>query len=115
MSIAAELGKRIRFYRKELHLSQEQLAELCDFHPTYIGQLERGEKNATLESVCKLSQGLGISLNTLLEDIDMIDSSENNIPLNIYHKLMKLPEKQQRQVSSILSEILDLTQESNGK
>lgn len=113
MSIAAELGKRIRFYRKELHLSQERLAELCDFHPTYIGQLERGEKNATLESIGKLSQGLGISLNTLLEDIDIIDSSEDNIPLDIYHKLMKLPEKQQRQVSSILSDILDLTQSHN--
>ena len=43
-------------------LSQEELAELCDFHPTYIGQLERGEKNATLESVSKLSRGLGMSL-----------------------------------------------------
>lgn len=112
MSIAKELGKRIRFYRKELHLSQEKLAELCDFHPTYIGQLERGEKNATLESVSRLSQGLGISLNTLLEDIDILNSAEDNIPLEVYHKLMKLPEKQQRQVSSILSEILDFAQEN---
>ena len=47
MSIATELGSRIRAYRKQQHLSQEDLAELCDFHPTYIGQLERGEKNAT--------------------------------------------------------------------
>lgn len=112
MSIAKELGKRIRFYRKELHLSQEELAELCDFHPTYIGQLERGEKNATLESVSKLSQGLGISLNTLLKEIDSLDSAEDNIPLDVYHRLMKLSKKQQRQVSLILSEILDLAQEN---
>lgn len=111
MSLATELGKRIRFYRKELHLSQEKLAELCDCHPTYIGQLERGEKNATLESIIKISQGLGISLNTLLEDIDILDSDQGNIPLEVYHKLMKLPKEQQKRISSILLEILDLTQD----
>ena len=110
MSIATELGNRIRFYRKQQHLSQEELAELCDFHPTYIGQLERGEKNATLESINKLSRGLGISLNELLKDIDAIDSAADNVSLEIYHKLLKLPSQKQAAIASILSEIIDLTQ-----
>jgi transcriptional regulator with XRE-family HTH domain len=50
-SIAKAVGQRIRNYRTNLGLSQEKLAELAGCHPTYIGQVERGEKNATLESV----------------------------------------------------------------
>ena len=42
MSIASELGKRIRYYRKQRRLSQEELAELCDFHPTYIDGKGKG-------------------------------------------------------------------------
>ena len=49
--IAKIIGQRIRNYRTQKGLSQEKLAELAGCHPTYIGQLERGEKNATLESV----------------------------------------------------------------
>lgn len=108
MSIATELGSRIRAYRRQQHLSQEDLAELCDFHPTYIGQLERGEKNATLESINKLSHGLGISINKLLEDIDTVEDSPDNIPLEVYHKLMKLPKEEQLKIASILSNIIDL-------
>ena len=52
--IAKVIGQRIRNYRTQKGLSQEKLAELAGCHPTYIGQLERGEKNATLESVEKI-------------------------------------------------------------
>lgn len=40
--ISIETGRRIRMYRAQQHLSQEELAEKCGMHPTYIGQLERG-------------------------------------------------------------------------
>ena len=46
--IAKFIGQRIRNYRTQQNLSQEKLAEMAGCHPTYIGQLERGEKNATL-------------------------------------------------------------------
>ena len=43
--ISKIIGRRIRGFRKQKKLSQEALAEKCDLHPTYIGQLERGEKS----------------------------------------------------------------------
>lgn len=61
------IGQRIRNYRIQKNLSQEQLSELANCHPTYIGQLERGEKNATLESIQKVAQALNIPLSQLFE------------------------------------------------
>ena len=51
--ISKIIGQRVRNYRIDKGLSQEKLAELSGCHPTYIGQVERGEKNATLESIEK--------------------------------------------------------------
>lgn len=49
-NITKLVGTRIRGFRKEKRLSQEELAEKCSLHPTYIGQLERGEKNPPLKA-----------------------------------------------------------------
>ena len=68
--IAKAVGQRIRNYRTKKGLSQEKLAELSGCHPTYIGQLERGEKNATLESIERITAALGISLSKLFEKLD---------------------------------------------
>ncbi|MFC5405100.1 helix-turn-helix domain-containing protein [Cohnella soli] len=67
--ILALVGERIRNFRKEKGLSQEELAHLASLHPTYIGQIERAEKNVTLESLDKLTRALGISLETLFQHI----------------------------------------------
>lgn len=83
---------------------------MCDFHPTYIGQLERGEKNATLESVNRLCRGLGISLDELLKDIDTLNSSFENVALEVYHNLIRLPKSEQEKVASIVFEIIELIQ-----
>lgn len=108
MSIAVEVGKRIRFYRKKRNLSQEQLAEICNFHPTYIGQLERGEKNATLESIHRITQGLNISMSQFLENIDMIQEDKDHIPLQIYDQLLQLPEDKQQDIQKIFNGIIAL-------
>ena len=46
--IAKTVGKRLRGYRTSIGFSQEKLAEKAGLHPTYIGQVERGEKNLTI-------------------------------------------------------------------
>ena len=63
------IGERIRNFRKEKGLSQEELADIANLHATYIGQLERGEKNATLESIEKVANALEISLEDLFRSI----------------------------------------------
>ena len=68
--IAKAVGQRIRNYRTKKGLSQEKLAELSGCHPTYIGQLERGEKNATLESIEWITAALGITLSKLFDMFD---------------------------------------------
>ncbi len=76
------IGVKIRFYRREKGITQEGLAELCGFYPTYIGQLKRGEKNASIETLYRVSRGLNISMCSLLDEIEYsFDSQENtNLP-----------------------------------
>lgn len=62
------LGKRIAMYRKQKNLSQEYLAELTNLHRNYIGNIERGEKHATIESLYKISKVLDIPLELLFKD-----------------------------------------------
>lgn len=112
MDVAKELGLRIRYYRKGMHLTQERLAEICNFHPTYIGQLERGEKNATVESVYRIAKGLNIPTSKLLENLEYLENDSDNIPLHIYHQLITLPNDKLPYIQKILQEIIDLTQNS---
>ncbi|MFR9585726.1 MAG: helix-turn-helix transcriptional regulator [Rikenellaceae bacterium] len=60
-SILITFGKRIQLLRKERGLSQEQLAEEAGLHRTYIGMIERGEKNITLKNIEKLAKGLKLN------------------------------------------------------
>ncbi|MEH2153265.1 helix-turn-helix domain-containing protein [Nostoc sp.] len=62
LSIKQRFGKAIRRRRRELDLSQEQLAERAALHRTYISNLERGELNPSLETMEKLANALDISI-----------------------------------------------------
>lgn len=66
-NINKRFGKLIASKRKELSLSQEDLAEKCGIHRTYIGAIERGEKSPTLSTIEKISNGLEIPINKLWE------------------------------------------------
>ena len=103
--LAKIVGQRIRNYRTQLGLSQEKLAELCGCHPTYIGQLERGEKNATLESIDKIAASLNISLSKLFENLDENNKAERNIPLECYEFLLSKSKEDQEQILKILIEM----------
>lgn len=99
------LGKRIRNYRTAMGLSQEKLAELSGCHPTYIGQLERGEKNATLESIEKISRALHVSLSKLFEKLGTDGDGTRNIPLECYELLSAKTKEEQEHLYRILLEM----------
>jgi len=60
------LSTNLKKFRKELDLSQESFAHKCDLHRTYIGAIERGERNVTLSSLETIALALNIDVPTLL-------------------------------------------------
>ncbi|MFD0677380.1 MULTISPECIES: helix-turn-helix domain-containing protein [unclassified Paenibacillus] len=61
------VGSKIRDYRKSKGLSQDQLGELCGFHFSYIGGVERGERNLSLENIGKIAKALDVEPKLLFE------------------------------------------------
>jgi len=59
------LSDKIRSRRKEIKLSQEGLAERCDLHRTYIGSVERGERNVTLSTLEVIAKALKLEIRDL--------------------------------------------------
>ena len=66
----ARLGQSVRIRRGQLGLSQENLADICNLHRTYIGGIERGERNISLITLTRLAKALGIKVSELVEGID---------------------------------------------
>ncbi len=69
LPILNTFGKRVRALRRQRGLSQEELAELAGLHRTYIGGIERGERNPTLTSMQRIARALKVSVRTLLEEV----------------------------------------------
>ncbi|MEG9883171.1 MAG: helix-turn-helix transcriptional regulator [Hyphomicrobiales bacterium] len=61
------LGNHIRQMRNERSISQEELAELAGVHRTYVGTIERGEKNVTILSIGKIAAALGVTISELFQ------------------------------------------------
>ncbi len=105
--LSVEIGQRLRSYRLQNGLNQEELAERCGLHPTYIGQVERGEKNATIESISKIAGGLALPLSTLFENIGG-NSDGENYPAQAYDLMLSLPTEQQEKLLNILRMIVQI-------
>ena len=71
------LGERIREERHRLNLTQSALAEDIDISDTYMGQIERGEKSLTLDTLVRLVNRLGVTIDYLLKDY--VSDSDPNI------------------------------------
>lgn len=113
MSIAKIIGERLRAYRIQKGWSQEMLAEKAELHHTYIGQLERGEKNATIESIYKVTTALDIPLSALFENIspssEVRDYASDYASLS-YNLIQKQPLPEQEMLYEILERIIRFKQ-----
>jgi transcriptional regulator with XRE-family HTH domain len=66
--IQRAFGQRVRTLRTKKGISQEELADRCGVHRTYMGRIERGETNITLTNIQKVARGLGVSPASLLDE-----------------------------------------------
>ena len=67
LDINVKLGSMIRYYRELKGLTQEDLSFESHLHRTYIGQVERAEKNVTIKSLEKIAQALDLDIRDLFD------------------------------------------------
>lgn len=67
--ILIEFGDKVRELRKGMGISQEELSYKADLHRTYIGMIERAEKNITLLNIEKIAKALNVEISELLKFI----------------------------------------------
>ena len=66
--IRKSFGMKVRMRRYEMDMTQEELAEKSDLHPTYVGSVERGERNIALENIVALAKALECSPRDLMPE-----------------------------------------------
>ena len=64
-AVLIAFGRKVQALRKERNLSQEQLADMAGVHRTYIGMIERAEKNITLCNIERIAKALEVSIKDL--------------------------------------------------
>lgn len=67
--LTKKLGANVRKHREALGLSQEELADRCGLHRTYVGSVERGERNVSLENIVLLARALNEPPAALLDGL----------------------------------------------
>lgn len=103
----AALGERIRKVRKQKHLTQEQLAEVCGLSTAHIGHIERGTRALSIESLITISEVLNVSTDYLL--LDVSNSADKNLS-GIFHAIDHAKDEQYKRlyaVIKILAENID--------
>jgi len=96
------LGKRLRAERNKLNWTQEVLAEKVDLSDAYIGQIERAERNLSLDTLVRMANELGVTVDYLL--LDSIDMSDDQF-LNQIKQLMHDRSSKEKQMALDLLKI----------
>ena len=74
------LGKRIHELRAARKWSQEEFAHVSGFHRTYVGQIERGEKNLSFDNLAMVADALGMTMATLLDGLENGSAATLKVP-----------------------------------
>ena len=76
------MGEKIRLYRRKLKFTQSELAEKADVSNNYIGQIERGTKKASLETILKIAGALGIHISELFDRKEIYGKTAKEYPVS---------------------------------
>lgn len=102
-----QVGNRIRIERENFDMSRENLAELLDLSPYFIGQVERGERKMSISTLINVSQCLHISIDYLIFGKETINTTSTiNITNESYSLLNKCSEKEIKTIIAIIKVIL---------
>lgn len=111
--IAGLIGENIRLLRKKRGLSQEQLAFRADINASYMGQVERGEKNPTIDVLSKIALALQTPIEQIVNVISITheadhndDNDENGYANKIAHQLNGLSLKEQEAVYKFVKQLV---------
>ncbi|MHA7964334.1 helix-turn-helix domain-containing protein [Paenibacillus sp. CAU 1782] len=106
--IGVKIGDNIRALRKSSGLSQEQLALRADINASYMGQVERGEKNPTIDVLSKIASALGTPLEKLVQIDEHTEQSEasNRVSEKIAHQLNGMSVKEQEAVYRFVKQLV---------
>lgn len=106
------IGKKIKEYRKINEFTQETLGEKAGLHYSYIGQVERGEKEPSLKSLLKIADALGVGVDKLLINYDI--SSDASIKIsNITDLLLERDEKELEMIYVLLKDLINILEEQD--
>ena len=104
------LGQKIRKLRNLHHMSQAKLAELIDVSTNYIGQIERGDRKPSLETLVALCNALNTNMDYILSD--SLSLNEDQLTLDILNKLQHLNKDEKRYFYSTLTDFIYLKEHS---
>lgn len=107
-SLVKSVGMQIRILRKSKKFSQEELAFKANVHPTYIGQIERGEKNLTISSLNQITNALEVNLADFFSVIETNYDSTENLPYRLIIEILQEADiDEQKQLFDILKKIVE--------
>lgn len=112
------VGEKIRIIRKVQGLTQEELAERSNLQDSYIGGIERGERNVSLLTLEKIIKGLNVSPESLFkfENNDVNNYNEKNNIIEIYKSfLSERDEEELKVIHKITKDIVSLIDRKNDK
>lgn len=100
------IGERIRQQRKQLNLTQEQLAEIIDIAPNYLGQIENGKRGVNITNLVKIANALNITFDYLMSDVNgaAIEKADN-LEKQWLSLILNRSPKEQRLLIKIVSDL----------
>jgi len=113
MGVLDRLGNKVRELRLSKGLSQEGLAERAGLHYTYVGGIERGERNPSLKSVEKIANALNVDIGELLfsQPKEKPASTEDTIRSEINELLKRKSQNELRLAEKVLKDVFEWAKE----